>query len=353
MIIAWAIALAVWTAAGARVGRILAREVTPLRGAMASASVAVAVSVTILLPPVWDLLAPAAANSTAATASTATDSGAAAVVFELAWLVAAAASVAGAISVWSIVARNRMRVVTTFAYVFAALCGVLNIGGISAPTTVFQIVGFTIVTVTGLRYVAWSPLGRGISLIVVGSAIVATTELIGMFATVVVQPTTSLTTVMAQSIAAVLISAGCVWVLGETWVRSRMFLRRTRPLHTVLVSRFPEVRDATGKAATSILAASDVVAHVMDALYIQAGAGLFEQVDRALPTEPTDRADFLAPWIADPLQAPMLGTDLVMPPEGMSAKRWVGVLSTAYRRHASGTGTVSEMHREELPEVLH
>ncbi|QNG17841.1 hypothetical protein G4H71_05085 [Rhodococcus triatomae] len=344
--VAWIIALAVWTAAGARVGRVAAREATPLRSAMAVAAVAVAVSVTVLLPPVWDLLAELGSS----TASP--ESAAPATVFDLAWLLAAAASSAGAISVWSIISRRGMRVVTTVVYTLAALCGVLAVGGVESPASVFQIVAFAVVVGTGLRYVEWSPLGRGITLIVTGSAIVLVTEAIGLFTAVPVRPATRLSDLVPHAAAAVAIAFGCVWVLGETWVRSRLYLRRTRALHAVLVERFPEVVDENGRAHTTVLAAADVVAHVMDALYIQAGAGMFEAGGGHAPVAAVERADFLAPWIDDPLQSPMLGTDLVMPPDGMSAMRWVGILADAYRRYAADAPEVTETRPEELPGAL-
>ncbi|NLG56477.1 MAG: hypothetical protein GX542_12665, partial [Rhodococcus sp.] len=294
--------------------------------------------------PVW--------NALAGLSSQADSARPAVVASELAWLAAAAASASGAVSVWPIVARSRMRVVTTCGYTLAALCGVLVIGGVDAPATVFQLVAFATVVVTGMRYVEWSPLGRGILLIVLGSLAVVITEVLSVFGTFGPRPMNGLTDIRPHSLAALLIAIGAIWVLAETWVRAHLFLRRTRALHQILVDRFPEVRDESGRAPTTILAASDVVAHVMDALYIQTGAGMFEQDASHLPEDPRERADYLMPWIADPLQAPMLGTDLARAPEGMSTKRWVGVLADSYQRYLASVSAASGKRLVELQEDL-
>ena len=83
--------------------------------------------------------------------------------------------------------------------------------------------------------------------------------------------------------AALAISLGSVWLLVAVWVRARVLLRRVRRLHTTLVKRFPEVVVEDQTHTTTVLRASDHVAHIMDALYLQAGGGIDTQAATPAP----------------------------------------------------------------------
>ncbi|BAH53950.1 hypothetical protein [Rhodococcus opacus] len=314
----WLVALVVWTAAGARIGRVAARQPTPLRVAMVVAVFSAAIASTLAVPDVAgrvDTVAPAAGLSE--------------IVLELAWTLFAAASAVGAVSVWPVLPRPALRAVAVIVYTLAVVLGIGLAGGIPAPALVFIVIALTAVVVTGVRHVAWTPLGRGISLIVVGSATVLTAAVVGL-----VRELSGQTWVVGSSpaytVAAVIVSVGTVWVLVETWLRARQDLRRMDTLHSVLVTRFPEVVEGDGKGSTTVLRASDAVADVMDALYLQAGAGMLDTDEQELPESTAERARILARWIDDPIASDVLDTEWIAPPPGMSPRRWVLELAGAY-----------------------
>lgn len=233
----WLVALVVWTAAGARIGRVAARQPTPLRVAMVVAVSSAALASTLAVPDVagrLDTVAP--------------DVGLSEIILELAWTLFAAASAVGAISVWPILPRPALRAVAVIVYTVAIVLGIGLAGGYPVPALVFIAIALTAVVVTGARHVAWTPLGRGISLIVVGSAIVLAAAVVGLVREVSGE-TWAVGSSPAYTVAAVIVSVGTVWVLVETWFRARQDLRRMNTLHSVLVSRFPEVVEGDGKGA--------------------------------------------------------------------------------------------------------
>ncbi|MFC9554289.1 hypothetical protein ACFTWF_25995 [Rhodococcus sp. NPDC056960] len=314
----WLVALVVWTAAGARIGRVAARQPTPLRVAMVVAVSSAAGASTLAIADVaarLDTLAPTAGLSE--------------ILVELAWTLFAAASAVGAVSVWPILPRTALRAVAVVVYTVAIVLGIGLAGGYPVPALVFVVIALTAVVVTGVRHVAWTPLGRGISLIVVGSAIVLVAAAVGLVREVSGE-TWTVGSTPAYLVAAVVVSVGTVWVLVETWLRARQDLRRMSAVHSVLVSRFPEVVEGDGKGSTTVLRASDAVAHVMDALYLQSGAGMLDTNEQELPDSAADRARILARWIDDPVGSDVLDTEWIAPPPGVSPRRWVLDLAGAY-----------------------
>jgi len=314
----WLVALVVWTAAGARIGRVAARQPTPLRVAMVVAVSSAALASTLAVPDVagrLDTVAPTVGLSE--------------ILLELAWTLFAAASAVGAVSVWPILPRPALRAVAVVVYTVAVVLGIGLAGGYPVPALVFIVIALTAVVVTGIRHVAWTPLGRGISLIVVGSAIVLVAAVVGLVREVSGEMW-AVGSSSAYTVAAVVVSVGTVWVLVETWLRARQDLRRMDTLHSVLVARFPEVVEGDGKGSTTVLRASDAVAHVMDALYLQAGAGMLDTDEQDLPESTAERARILAHWIDDPVASDVLDTEWIAPPQGTSPRRWVLDLADAY-----------------------
>ena len=314
----WLVALMVWTAAGARIGRVAARQPTPLRVAMVVAVSSAALASTLAVPDVagrLDTVAPGVGLSE--------------IILELAWTLFAAASAVGAISVWPILPRPALRAVAVVVYTVAVVLGIGLAGGYPVPALVFIVIALTAVVVTGVRHVAWTPLGRGISLIVVGSVIVLAAAVVGLVREVSGE-TWAVGSSSAYTVSAVVVSVGTVWVLVETWLRARQDLRRMNTLHSVLVARFPEVVEGDGKGSTTVLRASDAVAHVMDALYLQAGAGMLDTDEQDLPESTAERARILARWIDDPVASDVLDTEWIAPPQGTSPRRWVLYLADAY-----------------------
>ncbi|MCJ0904002.1 hypothetical protein [Rhodococcus sp. ARC_M6] len=331
--IAWAIALVVWIAAGARLGRVVARAATPLRTAMVIVGFCVALMATVLVPGVWDIVE-----------RVAPDQHFSAMVVVVLWVFLSASSAVGAVSAWPVMTRSAMGGIAIVLYTVGLLVSIAVGFGYPVPALVFVIISLSLVISTGLRHVAWAPLGRGIALIVLGS----TTLLIVVVVMLVeaIRGTNSLESgvwtgagVGFVSAASLLIALGITWVLAETWVRARLDLMRLRRMHELLVKRFPEVVDADSAATTSVLRASDVIAQIMDAMYIQAGAGMFDVGGREPPRSIASHSGILAGWIEDPLGSDVLDTRWIAPPGGMSARRWLLVLARDHEKFRSDVNT--------------
>ncbi|MGC0362742.1 hypothetical protein ABH922_000726 [Rhodococcus sp. 27YEA15] len=323
--IAWGIALIVWFAAGARLGRVVARAATPLRTSMVFVGFAAALSATVMVPAVWDIVDRIAPEHHAA-----------AMVSLVLWVGLAAASAVGAVSAWPVMSRAAMRGVATVLYVVGLLVSIAVLFGYAIPALLFVVVALILVISTGLRHVAWAPLGRGIALIVLGSSavlVVSVAVIVGEFGGVPALESSVFgagSTWWFLSASYVLIALGIVWVLGETWVSAQLDLLRLRRVHRRLVERFPEVVDSDNAAGTAVLRASDMVAQIMDALYVQAGAGLFDGATAVPPRSIGSHVSILAKWIDEPLAADVLDTSWIAPPESMSTRNWVLLVAKEY-----------------------
>ncbi|MGK2238727.1 MAG: hypothetical protein ACI9JD_001275 [Rhodococcus sp. (in: high G+C Gram-positive bacteria)] len=317
----WAVALLVWVAAGARLGRVVARTATPLRMSMVFAGFSVALSSTVMVPAVWDIVDRIAPEQHAA-----------AMIVIVLWTALSAASAVGAVSAWPVMSRPAMRGLATVLYSVGLLVAIAVLFGYPAPALIFIVVALSLVISTGLRHVAWAPLGRGIALIVTGSSILLVVVVVMLVESI--GGTGALESdiwtgagVWFIAALSVLIALGITWVLLETWLRARRDLYRLRRMHALLVKRFPEVVDADSAGSTSVLRASDMIAQIMDAMYIQSGAGMFDVGGQEPPRAVTAHAGILAGWIADPLASDVLDTRWIAPPEKMSARRWVLLLA--------------------------
>lgn len=320
----WAVALLVWVAAGARLGRVVARTATPLRMSMVFAGFAIAFSSTVLVAGVWDIVDRLSPRHHVA-----------AMTVIVLWVALSAAGAMGAVSAWPVLTRPAMRGVATVLYSAGTLVSIAVFFGYPAPALIFVIVALALSVSTGLRHVAWAPLGRGIALIVAGSAILLVVVVMMLVGELrghdpLVSNVWRGTGGWFVAASSVLIALGIVWVLVETWLRARFDLHRLRRVHTLLVERFPEVVDADSAGGTSVLRASDAIAQIMDALYVQAGAGMFD-VGRTEPLpERDEQVRVLAQWIADPLASEVLDTRWIAPPDGMSARRWVLLIAKEF-----------------------
>lgn len=130
--------------------------------------------------------------------------------------------------------------------------------------------------------------------------------------------------------ASLLVAVGAVWIVIELWARARLLLRQIRPLHRTMVGRFPEVvaKDQTG--STTQLKASDQVAQIMDALYLQSGGGV-ELTAAGDPAESVvERADRVARWARHPLGEIVVDARWIAPPEGLSPRGWVQAIARAF-----------------------
>ncbi len=93
--------------------------------------------------------------------------------------------------------------------------------------------------------------------------------------------------------------------------------------------------EGDGKGSTTVLRASDAVAHVMDALYLQAGAGMLDTDEQDLPESTAERARILARWIDDPVASDVLDTEWIAPPQ--ACRRADGCSISRTRTPTSGS----------------
>ena len=126
-----------------------------------------------------------------------------------------------------------------------------------------------------------------------------------------------------------------MWILVEIWIRARLLIRRVQGLHKLMTERFPEVLVDDAEASTSVLQSSDHIAHIMDALYLQAGGGISRRDPAPPPDRNSDRAKAVANWARDPMSNLDVDTRWIAPPTGFSTRRWVGEIARAYSDTAS------------------
>lgn len=325
----WLTALAVWIAAGARVGRVLVRPATTVRVAIVVAVACVAAASTVAIPDVAvsiDRLAPGGVR----------DGERLSVLLVISmWVGFTTATTVVAAATWPITSRKNLRHSAMIIYALgtAVVLAVLTWSarfGWGAVTF-----GSVVIAVTGLRALDWTPLGRGIAIFVAGTALVAALSAWQLRHEILDDSVTARTQefAWAWSIASLLISIGAIFILVEIWIRARVLLRRVRVLHRVLTERFPEVTQDDAEHTTTVLRASDQVAQIMDALFLQAGSGAF--VDGgSTPIEGPERARSVARWVIDPLQSDPLDTRWISPPGGVSTRRWVGDIAVAYAKES-------------------
>ncbi|MBJ8345863.1 hypothetical protein [Antrihabitans sp. YC2-6] len=319
----WLTALAVWIAAGARVGRVLVRPATTVRLAIVVAVAAVAAAVTIAIPEV---------AVTVDRVEFARDGHELSARLQLAmWVVFAAGGSVVAAAAWPITSRNRLRRKAAAIYSGGLVVGLATLFATTIVGWIALLLATAFIMITGLRSVDWTPLGRGVALFTAGTTIIAVLAA-GRAASLIrgreeaqhPGPT------WAWSLAALLVSVGAVWILVEVWFRARLLMRRVRQLHADLTKRFPEVANDDPEHSTTVLKASDQVAQIMDALYLQAGGGGIAPLPTAPPPDGPRRASAVAAWVHDPLNADPVDTQWIAPPAGMSTRRWVGDIAAAY-----------------------
>ncbi|NKY29027.1 hypothetical protein [Nocardia gamkensis] len=330
--ILWSTALLVWMAAGARVGRVLVKPATTARVAIVVAVAAVALAATVAVPEIavaLDNLAPGGVPAGRLSDGVVTAS----------WIAFTTATSVVASAAWPVVSRRNLRQVALVVY-GVGLCAVLvtvtwsYTFGWSAVAA-----GSVFVVVTGLRTLDWTALGRGIAFYTAGTAVVA------LLAAGRVRrafqhappaaPGTPSWAWPLWGLASLLIALGAVWIVVELWVRARVLLRRIRSLHRTMVGRFPEVVAHEQSGFSTQLKASDQVAQIIDALYLQSGGGLVLAELASPPASVADRAARVARWAHDPAGEIVVDARWIAPPEGISPRGWVQAVARAYRASAS------------------
>ncbi|MFI6215738.1 hypothetical protein ACIBCD_27415 [Nocardia brasiliensis] len=323
----WLTALLVWMAAGARVGRVLVKPATTARVAIVIAVAAVALAATVAVPEIAvaiDNLLPGGVH-----AGWLSDG-----VVVSAWIAFVTATSVVASAAWPVVSRRNLRQVALVIYSLGLFAVAATIAW--SFTFGWEVVAFgaVFIVITGLRNLDWTTLGRGIAIYTAGTAVVAVLAVLQVRRAFNdaprVAPGNPTWAWPAWEAASLLIAFGAVWIVVELWVRARVLLRQIRLLHKIMVGRFPEVvaHDQTGTSTQ--LRASDQVAQIMDALYLQSGGGVVLAAVAPPPRSIAERAGTVAEWARNPLGDVAIDARWIAPPEGISPRGWVQAIARAY-----------------------
>ncbi|WP_280391207.1 hypothetical protein [Nocardia brasiliensis] len=323
----WLTALLVWMAAGARVGRVLVKPATTARVAIVIAVAAVALAATVAVPEIAvaiDNLLPGGVH-----AGWLSDG-----VVVSAWIAFVTATSVVASAAWPVVSRRNLRQVALVIYSLGLFAVAATIAW--SFTFGWEVVAFgaVFIVITGLRNLDWTTLGRGIAIYTTGAAVVAVLAVLQVRRAFNdaprVAPGNPTWAWPAWEAASLLIAFGAVWIVVELWVRARVLLRQIRLLHKIMVGRFPEVvaHDQTGTSTQ--LRASDQVAQIMDALYLQSGGGVVLAAVAPPPRSIAERAGTVAEWARNPLGDVAIDARWIAPPEGISPRGWVQAIARAY-----------------------
>ncbi|GAB4582809.1 hypothetical protein [Nocardia sp. IFM 10818] len=323
----WLTAMLVWMAAGARVGRVLVKPATTARVAIVVAVAAVALTVTVAVPDIGvavDHILPAGLRGMwlSDRATTA------------AWILFATATAVVAAAAWPVVSRRNLRQIAWMMYAGGLIAMVLTLMWSVTFGWMIVLLECVFIVITGVRNLDWTTLGRGIALYTTGTLLVGVLAGLSVRRNFQNQP-------MAEpgdgdwfwpawQAASLLIAIGAVWIVIELWVRARRLLKDIRPLHRVLIGRFPEVvaKDQTG--STTQLKASDQVAQIMDALYLQSGGGVELAAAGAPPEAIAERAARVAEWARNPFGDVLIDGRWIAPPPGVGPRRWVHAIARAF-----------------------
>lgn len=311
----WLAAAAVWGAVGARIGRVLVRQATRVRVAIAVSVVTVALNTMLCMPDVAGTFDQIAGSTEPRSQFS-----------EMLWALFAAATLTISEAARPTLTKVRSRPGAWLFYFIAVVATAAGFGaGLPVGWALVVFAGVLGVFV-GVRHVSWSVLGRGVAIYtagVVGAALTALHVLV----------TGDLPEPGLMVVHNLLIALGSIWILLEAWLRSIVLLIRIRRLHAMLTERFPEVLAEDPGHKTTVLRASDHVAHIMDAIYVQSAhlSGLNTGSQPVVPPmNPRERARCVSIWLVDPAQQPAVDLEWIAPPGGMSARRWVVMLANEY-----------------------
>ncbi|MFX0574033.1 hypothetical protein [Nocardia nepalensis] len=331
----WLTAMLVWVAAGARVGRVLVKPATTARVAIVIAVAAVALAATVAVPEIAlaiDHLLPRGLHS-----GTLADG-----VVASAWILFATATSVVASAAWPVVSRRNLRQIAFVIYGIGSVAVAVNLFWSTTFGWIVVAFGCVFIVITGVRNLDWTALGRGIAMYTTGTALVAVLAVLqirrAFIDAPVAKPGQPDWAWPAWEAAGLLIAFGAVWIVVELWVRARILLRQTKVLHRIMVGRFPEVVAHEQTGTSTQLKASDQVAQIMDALYLQSGGGV--ELVAAGPPPPlvSARADRVAQWARNPLGEVVVDARWIAPPEGISPRGWVQAIARAYEATASAPG---------------
>ncbi|WP_109525172.1 MULTISPECIES: hypothetical protein [Nocardia] len=324
----WSTALLVWIAAGARVGRVMVKPATTARVAIVVAVASVALAATVAVPEIAlavDNLLPRGLVSGALSDG----------VVVAAWQLFAVATSVVAAAAWPVVSRVNLRRVATWTYGVGAVTVTLTLCWSFTFGWLVTALASAFVVVTGVRNLDWTTLGRGIAIYTSGTALVAALSAAQIRRAVTDAPRASPGEAdwawPLFAVAALLVALGAIWIVVELWLRARLLLRRIGPLHRTMIERFPEVIAHGRPGASTQLAASDQVAQIMDALYLQSGGGVESVAAGAPPRSIPERAARVAEWARNPLGDIVIDARWIAPPDGVSARGWVRAIARSFR----------------------
>ncbi len=323
----WLTALLVWMAAGARIGRVLVKPATTARVAVVIAVAAVAAAATLGIPEIGvavDHWLPQGINGEALADR----------LVVATWLLFTVATSVVAAAAWPVVSRRNLRQIAWLVYALGAVV----IAGTIAWSLLFgwamTLIGCVFIAVTGLRNLDWTALGRGIALYTAGTIVAGILAALSIRRLAIGERPIRAGDPgwfwPAWQIASLLIAVGAVWIVIELWLRARLLLRQTRSLHRTMIKRFPEVLAHEQTVSATQLKASDQVAQIMDALYLQTGGGMELAAAGDPARSVTERAQKVARWARNPLGDDIVDARWIAPPEGLSPRGWVQAIARAF-----------------------
>jgi len=323
----WLTALLVWMAAGARVGRVMVKPATTARVAIVVAVASVAAAATISIPEVGlalDNLLPHGLFGVMLADRLTT----------AAWLLFTVATSVVAAAAWPVVSRRNLRQIALVIYAIglAAIAATMFWSVMFGWVVTLLCCGF--IALTGLRNLDWTALGRGIALYTCGTIVVGVLSALSIRRLALAEP-------QGQpkhpgwfwpvwQVSSLMIAIGAVWIVIELWARARVLLRQIRTLHTTMTKRFPEVKAHDQTGSTTQLKASDQVAQIMDALYLQTGGGVELMAAGTPPGSTAERAERVAAWARNPLGDVVVDSRWIAPPQGLSPRGWVQAIARAF-----------------------
>lgn len=338
----WLIAMLVWMAAGARVGRVLVKPATTARVAIVIAVASVAAAATVAVPEIGvavDHLVPNGIRGLWLSDRLVTAS----------WILFGNATSVVAAAAWPVVSRRNLRQIAWIIYAGGAIAMALTLFWSITFGWVIVALECVFIVITGVRNLDWTALGRGIAIYSAGTLGVAVLAMLSVRREVLDQP-------MAKpgdgdwfwpawQLASLFIAVGAVWIVIELWARARMLLKQIRTLHRVLIARFPEVvaKEQTGTATQ--LKASDQIAQVMDALYLQSGGGMELAAAGTPPDAVAERAARVAEWARNPFGDALIDGRWIAPPPGVGPRGWVQAIARAYDAADSSVTSGSAVKR--------
>ncbi|MTE11211.1 hypothetical protein [Nocardia aurantiaca] len=328
----WLTAMLVWMASGARVGRVLVKPATTARVAIVAAVAAVALAVTVGVPEIGLAVDHAAPNGLHG--MWLGDR-----VVTAAWIMFATATSVVAAAAWPVVSRVNLRQIGMTIYAAGAVAVILTLLWSVIFGWAIVLLECVFIVITGVRNLDWTTLGRGIALYTMGTAVVGLLAALSIRRSARDEP-------MPEpgdagwfwpmwQLAALLVAIGAVWIVIELWWRARMLLKQIRTLHRVLIARFPEVVAHEQTGSGTQLKASDQVAQIMDALYLQSGSGVELAAAGAPPASVAERAQRVAEWARNPFGEVVIDGRWISPPAAVSPRGWVQAIARAYDAAAS------------------